>query len=156
MGSCSRGAAPGPFVSAVTLVDTSAWVEFLRATGSTTHRALRQLLEEETPLQTTDVVVLEVLAGARDDQHEVRLRRLLARCEHVAVGGLASYELAADLYRTCWRAGETVRALTDCLIAAVALRAEVAVLHNDRDFDILARHTGLSARRGDRGTPSTL
>lgn len=133
----------------MTLVDTSAWVEFLRGTGSTTHQTVRSLLERGAPIYTTDVVVLEVLAGARDDAHERRLRRLIARCDHVPVGGLATYETAAGLYRTCRRAGETVRALTDCLIAAVALRIEVPVLHDDRDFDVLARHTGVLVQRGD-------
>ncbi len=39
------------------------------------------------------------------------------------------------------REGETVGALTDCLIAAVAIRSGSSVLHADRDFDVLARHT---------------
>ena len=132
----------------MTLVDTSAWVEFLRATGSETHRAVRRLLSRELQAHTTDVVVMEVLAGARDDDHRDRLRRLLARCEHVPVDGLQDYEAAADLYRACRAAGETVRTLTDCLIGVVAVRATLPVLHADRDFDVLARHVGLRAVRG--------
>ena len=98
---------------------------------------------------------MEVLAGARDEEHEQRLRRLLARCDYVPVEGLASYETAAGLYRACRRAGETVRALTDCLIGAVALHVGVPVLHNDRDFDILARHCGVLAERGEPEDPVT-
>ncbi len=90
---------------------------------------------------------MELLAGARDDEHEAQLRRLLARCEHLPVEGLADYEAAAALYRSCRRAGESVRALTDCLIAVVALRAQAPVLHDDRDFDVLAWHCGLRAER---------
>jgi len=134
----------------VTLVDTSAWVEYLRATGSSTHGAVRRILDRDEPAHTTDVVVMEVLAGARDDDHRDRLRRLLARCEHVPVEGLDDFETAADLYRACRAGGETVRALTDCLIAVVALRASLPVLHADRDFEVLARHTGLRAERGGR------
>jgi predicted nucleic acid-binding protein len=106
------------------------------------------MLDRDEPVHTTDVVVMEVLAGARDDDHRDRLRRLLARCEHVPLEGLDDFESAAELYRKCRGAGETVRALTDCLIAVVALRASVSVLHADRDFDVLARHTGLRAERG--------
>ena len=131
------------------LVDTSAWVEYLRGTGSDTQRVVRRLLEEDATMHTTDVVVMEVLAGARDDEHRDQLRRLLARCDHVPVEGLADYEAAAELYRACRRGGETVRALTDCLIAAVALRAQISVLHADRDFDVLALHAGLAAQRGE-------
>lgn len=129
----------------MTLVDTSAWVEYLRATRSPVHRRVRRLLDEDETLHTTDVVVMEVLAGARDEEHHHQLRRLLARCNYVPVEGLTDYESAAALYRACRRAGETVRALTDCLIAAVALRVDLTVLHADRDFEILARLAGLQA-----------
>lgn len=71
------------------------------------------------------------------------MRRLLSRCEFVGTEGLRDFEEAAALCRRCRQAGETVRALTDCLIAAVAIRAGVAVLQADRDFDALARHTEL-------------
>ena len=53
------------------------------------------------------------------------------------------YDKAAELYRQCRSRGETVRKLLDCLIAAVAIRSGIPVLHNDRDFDALARHTEL-------------
>ncbi len=53
------------------------------------------------------------------------------------------YEDAADLYRACRRAGETVRTLTDCLVAALAIRTGAAVLHADEDFAAIARHTAL-------------
>lgn len=114
---------------------------------------MRNLLEGDAPVHTTDVVVMEVLAGARDDDHHQRLRRLLARCDYLPVEGLASYEAAAGLYRACREAGETVRALTDCLIGEVAVRVGVSVLHNDRDFDVLARHASVSAQRAEPGGP---
>lgn len=125
------------------LVDTSAWVEFLRGTGSPVHRHLRHLLESDAPLATTEVVIMEVLAGARDEDHLQRLRRLLLRCELIPIHGLADYEAAAALYRQCRRRGETVRRLTDCLIAVTALRSGIPILHTDTDFEVLARHTRL-------------
>ena len=53
------------------------------------------------------------------------------------------YDDAALLYRLCRREGDTVRKLIDCLIAAVAIGADIPILHNDNDFDLLARHTDL-------------
>jgi predicted nucleic acid-binding protein len=126
----------------VILADTSAWVEFLRATGSDANLRLRALIEGDQ-IATTDVVLMEVLAGARDDGHRYRLRALLARCEFVPIAGPRDYEDAADVYRACRQAGHTVRALTDCLIACVAMRAGLSVLHTDRDFDAIARHAPL-------------
>jgi hypothetical protein len=127
----------------VILADTSAWVEFLRATGSDVHLRTRRLLERDE-LATTDVVLMEVLAGARDDRHRDRLQALLARCEFVPTEGPRDYEDAAQIYRICRRAGDTVRTLTDCLIAAVALRAGLPVLHRDTDLATIVRHTRLT------------
>jgi predicted nucleic acid-binding protein len=127
----------------VTLIDTSAWVEYLRASGSDVHQQVRQLIENDGPIHTTDVVIMEVLAGGRDEVHTSQLRRLLARCEFIPIEGLGDFEAAALLYRGCRRAGETVRALADCLVAAVAIRAGQDILHADRDFQTLARHTTL-------------
>jgi predicted nucleic acid-binding protein len=122
------------------LADTSAWVEYLRATGSPVHLRLRRLIADEDAVATTEVVVMELLAGASDDDEAARLRRLLGRFELLPVEGLADYEAAAELYRRCRRAGEMVRKLTDCLIAVVAIRAGAALLHRDQDFEVLARH----------------
>ena len=57
--------------------------------------------------------------------------------------GLDDNERAGDLYRRCRARGSTIRSLLDCLIAAVAIRVDAAVLHEDRDFDALAQHTEL-------------
>ena len=127
----------------MTLIDTSAWVEYFRATGSGAHLQVRRVLESDRPLHTSEVIVMEVLAGGRDEAHTARLRALLARCEFVPIDGLGDYEAAAAIFRRCRRVGETVRALTDCLIAAVAIRSEIDVLQADRDFDVIARHTDL-------------
>ena len=94
-------------------------------------------------LATTDAVVMEVLAGGRDDEHVLRLRRLLLTCELIPTRELADYEEAAAIHRRCRAAGRPVRTLVDCLIAAVALRAGAELLHADRDFDVIARHLPL-------------
>ncbi len=85
---------------------------------------------------------MELLAGARDDRHLMQLRGLLGRTS-VLPTTAADYELAAAMYRGCRARGETVRKLIDCLIAAVAIRADAEVLHADADFSTLARHTDL-------------
>jgi predicted nucleic acid-binding protein len=91
-------------------------------------------------------VRMEVLAGARDERHLNDLRRLLARGTLLATES-TDYEEAAALYRTCRRSGETVRRMIDCLIAAIAIRIGISVLHHDTDFDVLARHTSLQIDR---------
>ncbi len=126
------------------LVDTSAWVEFLRDTGSDVCRRVDELLDRD--IATCDPIRMEVLAGARDENHLDDLRRLLARASVLATEP-ADYDAAAALYRTCRTRGQTVRKLVDCLIAAVAIGAGATVLHADGDFDTLARHTALRVER---------
>ena len=91
---------------------------------------------------TCDVVRMEVLAGARNEQHLQQLCRLLARASVLTTESV-DYDAAAALYRTCRQRGHTVRKLIDCRIAAVAIRGDVPVLHMDADFEILAQHTTL-------------
>ena len=122
------------------LIDTSAWVEFLRDTGSPACNRVDELLGAESAI--CDAVRMEVLAGARNERHSRDLRRLLARAT-VLPTEPAHYDEAATLFRTCRRNGETVRKLIDCLIGAIAIDAGLPVLHQDSDFDVLARHTDL-------------
>jgi hypothetical protein len=125
----------------VILIDTSAWVEFLRDTGSPVCREVDRLLTSD--LATTDPVVMEVLSGARDDRHLHALRGLLGRATRLR-SEAGDFDTAAVLYRMCRQRGETDRKLIDCLIAAVALRNAVPILHADNDFAALARHTPLA------------
>lgn len=125
------------------LADSSAWIEYLRGTLSPTHLRLRELIGTGT-LATTDVVVMEILAGARDDLHRQRLRTLLGQCGYIRTTAPDDFEQAAALSTRCRRSGFTIRALTDCLLAAVALREGASVLHADRDFEAIARCTPLA------------
>jgi predicted nucleic acid-binding protein len=127
----------------VIVVDTSAWAEFLRQTGSRVDLRLRQLLGEPSDIAVTEVIVMELLAGARSSRHLADLRSFFLRFRLLRLRGLEGYEDAARLYRQCRGGGETVRKMTDCLVAVPAIEAAAAVLHADRDFDILAQHTSL-------------
>jgi predicted nucleic acid-binding protein len=124
----------------VILIDTSAWVEFLRDTGSRVCNRVEKLLG--TDIASCDAIRMELLAGARNQQHLVQLRRLLAGTALVATEP-GDYDQAAALYRQCRISGDTPRKLIDCLIAAVAIRTGAPVLHSDTDFDVLAKHTPL-------------
>jgi predicted nucleic acid-binding protein len=131
----------------IVLVDTSAWIEFLRKSGHPVHIALKRLLQRRAPIATTEVVIMEVLAGAKTDSDHARLRALLLGLPRIRIRGLPDFEDAAVLYRKCRRKGDTVRKLIDCLIATVAIRERASLLHNDRDYDVLARHSKLEIER---------
>ena len=125
------------------LVDTSAWVEYLRGTGSLHNLWLRDAIRAETPLGWTDPVLYELTAGAGSAQRAEELRALLLRGPMLAVAGLRDWENAAELYRSARSRGLTVRSSIDCLIAAVALRTDSSILALDRDFTALTNVSDL-------------
>jgi len=129
------------------VVDSSAWIEFLRDTGSPVCNAVDRLLDAD--LAVCDAISMEILAGARDDHHLSQLRGLINRATMLPTTP-ADFDEAAALYRICRRRRETVRKLIDCLIAAVAIRAGAELLHADVDFAALERHTELRSHTDSR------
>lgn len=116
------------------LVDTSAWVELDRATGSRVDQRLTELIEAEAEVAVTEPVVMEVVAGARDDRREQELRRLLRRFKLLRFDAAVDFDGAARIYRRCRTAGVTPRGMLDCMIATVAQRHEASLLAHDADL----------------------
>lgn len=124
------------------LADTSAWIEYLRGSEHPVDLALRPLAGRYD-LVVTEPVVMELLAGIRTERDMTRVTDVLSEYPIVPAGGLDTYVKAAEIYRICRRGGDTIRNTIDCLVAAVAIRVDAPILHNDRDFDAIARHTDL-------------
>jgi len=122
------------------LIDTSAWVEYLRNSDSVTCNEVDRLLNFEPAL--CDAIRMELLAGARDEQHVAQLEKFLARTTVIKTESI-DYDNAASIYRACRRLGLTIRTHIDCLIAAIAIRTDTDLLHNDSDFDAIAQVTNL-------------
>ena len=133
------------------LADTSAWVEYDRATGSSVDRRLTHLIAAGDSLGVTEPVMMEVLAGARDERREADLRRLLRRFDLLGFDAVSDFEGAARIYRRCRRAGVTPRGLIDCMIATVAWRHEATLLAHDLD---LARVAGVIGIELDPASPA--
>ena len=122
------------------LIDSSAWIEFLRDTGSNACIQVNDSLDK--PFAVADPIRMELLAGARSERQLHSLRGLLARGTTLQTLPL-DFDEAARIYRQCRLNGDTVRKLIDCLIAGIAIRHDIPLLHQDADFDRLSRHTGL-------------
>lgn len=117
------------------LLDTSAWVEYDRATGSTVDNAVTDLIRDGgKQLASTEPVLMEVLAGAKDDIRYGSLHRLVTSFQWVPVDPIADFTGAAKIYRSCHDKGFTPRGLLDCMIANIAMRSGSQLLASDRDF----------------------
>ena len=125
------------------IVDTSAWVEYLRKTGSPIHLALRAEVQASRPIATPAPVVMELLAGCRTEPDARQLLQLLSRFEIIVSDSLGEFQHAARIQRTCRRAGCTIRSIVDCMIAAAAIDGRRPLLARNRDFEVIARHTEL-------------
>ncbi len=126
------------------LADASAWIEFLRGTGSPEALAIRRLIADGGgELATTGQVVMEVLDGAADVGERERLEGLLARARSLPARDPDDFAHAASIRSTLRANRRKVAQLGDCLIAAVALRTGAQVLHRDKHFDAIAELTGL-------------
>lgn len=126
------------------VVDTSAWIEFLKATGSAVHLRLAEAVAMEASIVVPEVVRMELLIGGTSEDWAARRRRMLDTFDVEPATPLIDSEAAAAIHRACRRGGETVRNLIDCQVAATAIRLGLPLLHRDRDFDVISRHTRLN------------
>jgi predicted nucleic acid-binding protein len=123
----------------VELIDSSAWIEFLRRTGSRANVEVRDLLRQHPgDVAMTEPVAMELLAGATSDRAFEQIDKLSRGLRMLSVDASVDYRDAAIAYRAVRRSGHTVRKTIDCLIAAVAVRTGATLVHRDRDFDLLA------------------
>ncbi len=129
------------------VVDTTVWIDFFEASGTTFDRHLTELLEGDAPIALVDIVYCEILQGIRDEDAYHRTRVGLRAHPILRPRGLETFEMAANLYRAARRRGLTVRRSVDCLIAATCLESGAEIYHNDRDFDALARVSDLAIYR---------
>jgi predicted nucleic acid-binding protein len=104
------------------LVDTSAWIDYLRGTDDPHVRRLNALLEPPSAVVLTPVVFQEVLQGARDDATFRTYRTFFGSQRFVFPSDpIRSYVDAARIYQRCRLAGITIRSTIDCLIAQIAI-----------------------------------
>ena len=130
------------------LADTSAWVEYDRATGSDADQRVTELITTDGPLMFTEPVLMEVLAGARSDAREQDLRRMLLRFGLARFDAVTDFDAATRIYRRCRQAGVTPRGMVDCMIAAVAHRRGLALLAWDADMFRVAEVVGIELDEG--------
>ena len=124
------------------LVDTSVWIGVFRAPS-------RLRLEDHLDFDevvTCLPVIQEVLQGF-DREADFRRASEAMWSLPIVESPLSAAVItdAVDLYRRARRAGVTVRSSVDCLIAACALRHNLAVAHVDRDYTNLAKVSHLEA-----------
>ena len=119
------------------LVDTSVWIDFLAGRENPAVAALIALLEAEEDIAYTGLILQELLQGVPEAEQAVVENHFQPFIELTPVR--STHLLAARIYRDARKRGFTIRSSIDCLIAACAIEHDCAVLHNDRDYTVIAR-----------------
>jgi len=124
------------------LVDSSVWIDHFRDRETEQVAKLRSARPARTIL-VGDLVMIEVLQGARDDAHAARLESELQAFSFVPLISQTLVVEAASNYRQLRAMGITVRRTIDMIIGTYCIANGCSVLHSDRDFEPMARHLGL-------------
>jgi predicted nucleic acid-binding protein len=124
------------------VVDSSVWIAHLRNSDSQAVRTLRTLQHPDEIL-IGDVILLEVLQGARSEQHAAEIESNLRqfRLESMLDDELAVR--AARHYRSLRERGTTIYKTIDLIIATFCIERGHQLLHEDRDFDAITKHLNL-------------
>jgi predicted nucleic acid-binding protein len=130
----------------VIVVDTSVWIDYFNGVPTPQVDLLDELLGRRV-LAVGDLILAELLQGFATEQDANRALRLLEPLEFVEMAGRDVAIQSAANYRLLRRRGVTVRKTMDMLIGTYCLMHDHEILHNDRDFDLLATHLGLKTTR---------
>lgn len=118
------------------LVDTSVLIDFLKGSDNEPVMKLDDIIASATPYGIADISYQEVLQGAATRRDFKKLKSYLDTIPlYSPLNGRASFAEAASLFFNCRRKGITIRSTVDCLITQIAIEHNLALLHNDRDFD---------------------
>lgn len=124
------------------VVDTSVWINRLNSVSTAAVRALETITDPRQIL-VGDIVLLEVLQGARQEEKAQRIEALLRRFAVKPMLGQSMAVKSASNYRTLRRKGVTIRSSIDVVIATYCIEHGHQLLHDDRDFHPMAQHLGL-------------
>ena len=124
------------------VVDSSIWIDNVRGVVTPQVTQLQQRLRADEIL-VGDLVLLEVLRGARDDRDVQRLDKILRRFAIVPMMDEDIAREGARLYRVLRGDGITIRKTVDLIIATFCLVGGHYLLHGDRDFMPFVKRFGL-------------
>jgi predicted nucleic acid-binding protein len=122
------------------LVDTSVLIHFFKGVDSESSRKFRMVLQRGVPFGINSLIFQEVLQGAGSEKEYLILKKYLEtqRFYHLREP-IDSFAKAAKIYLDCRKKGITIRSTIDCLIAQTALENDLLLLHEDSDFDFIAK-----------------
>jgi len=122
------------------LVDTSVLIDFLKGFQTEGRDKFEVVLHRKIPFGITSFILQEVLQGAASEKEFLLLKKyLLSQKFYHPKDPVDSFARAARIYMDCRKQGITIRSTIDCIIVQTALEHDLFLLHNDNDFNAMAK-----------------
>ena len=121
------------------MIDTSVWIDFFRGAPSRETTLLRDCIGQRDHIFITGVIAQEILQGIRDDPLHQSIKDYLFLFDRLDAD-FSDHIEAANIYRGLRKTGVTISSPIDCLIAFIAIRHKVSLLHKDSDFTLIAKY----------------
>jgi len=124
------------------VVDSSVWIDFFNGKRTSQTDWLDSALGN-TPILMGDLILAEVLQGFQSERDFRIAGDLLSRLPFMPMVGQALALESALNYRLLRKKGVTVRKTIDVMIGTFCIHHRFPLLHDDRDFDPMAKILGL-------------
>lgn len=125
------------------LVDTSVWIDFLKGANNPYRKTLHSLIENDEDICLCDIIIMEILQGIKEDKQHKEIKDYLLAFPVLKAIPIKTYIHAAEIYRLCRKTGCTITKPIDCLISAIAIENNAVLLHNNADFELMAKNINL-------------
>ncbi len=125
-----------------TIIDSTVWIDYFNNVINDKTNAADKLLENRFVI-ILPVILQEILQGIRNRETFDSIKWLMLSLEFFQYNAVQTAIDAASLYRSLKFKGVTVRKPNDCLIAIICINHNIPLLHNDKDFNNIAKHTSL-------------
>jgi len=122
------------------LVDTTVWVNFFRGGNDSLKDRLGGLIADDRACMT-EIVIFELLRGARSQKEYNMLLKDFSALPALSPDAKA-WQKAWETAFLCRQRGLNTPALVT-LIASIAIRHRITLMHSDRHYELLSRHTSL-------------
>lgn len=124
------------------LVDTSVIIDLLRKRSNEPAENFRKILTNQTPFCISSLTYHELLQGTKTDVEYSALEEYLDTLKICHLPNDNNfYKMSSKIYRDIRKQGQTIRSVVDVFIAAMAIKYDLSLLHNDKDFDVIAEYT---------------
>lgn len=127
------------------MIDTSAWIEFFNGGEPGIITKVDQALEREV-VAVGDLIYCEIMQGLYNPRERQVIAEMLLALPRFEMVGFDIAQKSADNYRRLREHGITIRKTIDVMIATFCIEHGLALIHHDRDFDLLAPILGLETR----------